>query len=482
MTDPSISRTVADMSAAAPSDRFQQWDLITVTPWGAPVFTPVGARYLPGERTLWTSTTVGYPAKLRNIRANPRVSALRQAPGEALWLARGWAEIIEGDGTANLTQLFQLMEGPGTVRPFFGATAQHPLWRPLYRAYWRRVLICVHVVELLELEGGAWTTHTAGDWPPVALTPPPAAAPRRREPMRLDRWGETLIDARQPAALAAVLEPGQAPQAWPVEVTHSGPGRLKVRGACLPAAGMAHASLAVRVVDDSFEMARMVGWIGALQSGDGARRFTARSAYGFRKPPGLVADLAAGVATTVQAAVSADAQVSPPDPERAAAVQPSTIRTPPELPPAAWRLVKEIFARRNAVAAWYSASAVLHRDPQERARLERLARWSELERDWAQRLLLEGGRPVGPVRLLRAAAGLPLPPGPEGALRRREKELRQLRSQLRRWLSPQQLALAPRPLGKFTHDLPLDRADAAREALSIALGWVAAAADRLLGR
>jgi hypothetical protein len=104
---PEVKPRAAELLAQL--DRFLQWDLVTVTPWGAPSISPVGARVVPDEATIWTSTTVGYAAKLRNIRAQPRVALLRAHPDEPPMLLRGEARIVGGDGTANLAQLFRLM-------------------------------------------------------------------------------------------------------------------------------------------------------------------------------------------------------------------------------------------------------------------------------------------------------------------------------------------------------------------------------------
>ena len=44
-----ISRTVGGMllSRLEGLDRFLQWDLVTLNPWGTPVWAAVGARLLP---------------------------------------------------------------------------------------------------------------------------------------------------------------------------------------------------------------------------------------------------------------------------------------------------------------------------------------------------------------------------------------------------------------------------------------------------
>ncbi|MGC1194510.1 MAG: pyridoxamine 5'-phosphate oxidase family protein, partial [Candidatus Dormiibacterota bacterium] len=137
-------------------DRFLQWDLVTVTPWGAPSISPVGARLVPEEATVWTSTTVGYAAKLRNIRAHPRVALMRANAEEPPVLVRGEARVVGGDGTLNLAQLFRLMGGAGGVRRFFATSATDPFWSRLYSSYWHRFLIAVRIVEISTMGPNGW--------------------------------------------------------------------------------------------------------------------------------------------------------------------------------------------------------------------------------------------------------------------------------------------------------------------------------------
>ncbi len=203
-------------------DRFTQWDLVTVTPWGAPVIAPVGARLVDADGILWTSTTVGFAAKLRNLEAHPRAAALLAVPGQPPVLVRGEATLHGGDGTQNLRRLFALMEGPGGTRPFFGTTATDPRWRWLYRAYWHRVLIGLRVVELWTTAAGASRRHRLGRWSRSATTPPSAPARRAHRPAALreavDRRGRGLLEDGLPVALAWVEGPDAAPFAWPAAV------------------------------------------------------------------------------------------------------------------------------------------------------------------------------------------------------------------------------------------------------------------------
>ena len=52
------SAELADIPELARLDRFLQWDLATVNPWGVPVLAATGARLLPASGEIWTSTLV----------------------------------------------------------------------------------------------------------------------------------------------------------------------------------------------------------------------------------------------------------------------------------------------------------------------------------------------------------------------------------------------------------------------------------------
>ncbi|MGH7610697.1 MAG: pyridoxamine 5'-phosphate oxidase family protein [Candidatus Dormibacteria bacterium] len=466
-------------------DRFLHWDLVTVTPWGAPAISPVGARWLDVEGTIWTSTTVGYAAKLRNIRAHPQVCLLRAAPGGEPVLLRGEARVHTGDGTANLARLFQLMGGPAGTRPFFAATTSHPFWRRLYRSYWRRVLVEVKVVEVGTLGADGWQIRRLSDWGP----PPPAAAAGSRRPraaisQRLLRArGQDLLAAGLPALLAVNLPRDRAPWAWPVEARPGLAGEPLVQAPPgLPAERLARASVATRLVDDRFEGAQMVGWLGTLEAGAGQRSLVTRSLYGFVKPPGVVGDLGAGLAALWgDARLAGRREVSAPDLVRAAAqvggVQGADLR----LRDAIWRLVEDLFARRNAAAPWYAALAAGARDPRSRGRLAAAARRAELERDWALGLLNAGGRRVGLDRLARGAlAFAPNPLLPERSLRREEARVAELLRRLRAQLPPE---LRPPPRTHQGHPSPArGGVEELAQAALAATQSAAAALDQLVTR
>ncbi|MGA9775949.1 MAG: pyridoxamine 5'-phosphate oxidase family protein, partial [Candidatus Dormiibacterota bacterium] len=143
-------------------DRFLQWDLVTLNPWRTPVWAAVGARLLPETAEIWTSTTVGFTSKVRNLTVHPRVAIMRWAPPEPAVVIRGEASVVSGDGTENLAHLFRLMGGPGAQREFFGVSSEHPLWRRLYGEYWRRVLIRIRVVEVWREGEEGWISTRHG--------------------------------------------------------------------------------------------------------------------------------------------------------------------------------------------------------------------------------------------------------------------------------------------------------------------------------
>ncbi|MGC2192462.1 MAG: pyridoxamine 5'-phosphate oxidase family protein, partial [Candidatus Dormiibacterota bacterium] len=383
--DPSVSDLYSSL------DRFLQWDLVTVTPWGAPSISPVGARLIPDEATIWTSTTVGYAAKVRNIQANPRVALMRVHPEEPAVLIRGEARVLGGDGTLNLAQLFRLMGGAGGARRFFATSATDPFWSRLYRSYWHRFLIAVRIVEISTIGPGGWDALKVASWSrPKSLSSPPARSPRpgRRSGL-VDAKGRAMLEAGTQVALATVRRPGSAPLIWPVRAAPQVGGEILVdAGFPLPPGQLPHTSLAVRVIDDTFEVAQMAGWIGTLEPGQGSRRLRPRATYGFTKPPGVVGDLAAGVAALVKAAgLSHPSRVSSPDLARAVELGGATTAPQLELPEPAWILLEQIFARRNAAAPWYAGMAAVVPDRRLRRSLTVLAERAQLERDWAHGLL-----------------------------------------------------------------------------------------------
>lgn len=471
-------------------DRFLQWDLVTVTPWGAPSISPVGARLLPDEATIWTSTTVGYATKLRNIEGHPRVALLRAHPEEAPVLLRGEARIVGGDGTANLAQLFRLMGGAGGARRFFATSATNPFWSRLYRAYWRRVLVAVRIVEISTMGEVGWQPVRLGDWSkPRAVGAGPRLRRVRRTANRLlETSGRAMLDAGTPVILATVRRPGSSPWAWPVAAKPEPGGAIRVdAGFALPAGRLGHSSLATRVIDDSFEVARLVGWIGTLEPGDGPRLMRPRASYGFAKPPGMVGDLAAGLAALLrEVTASGPSPVSSPDLERALESGGTRSAPPLQLPEKAWRLLAQLFARRNAASPWYAAEAQLVFDRRLSDRLSRLAQRAQLERDWAQGLLARGSRRVGVVRLTAAAVAFRPNPARPGATASREEAqikalLGSLRGQLPEGLDP--------PTGDAlragSEPLPIGASDPQQglaEAALAAAGSMAAALDRLAVR
>lgn len=417
-------------------DRFLQWDLVTLNPWGTPIWAAVGARLIPSQGVLWTSTTSGFAAKVRNLRLHPRVALLRWAPPEPAVMIRGEATVEEADGTENLTRLFRLMGGAGAQREFFGVSAEHPLWRRLYAAYWRRILIRVRVVEVWQEGESGWARELTGSFQAPAESPV-EAGPRR--PRRRPSNGMLAMAGRQmlldglPAAIAVSDPTAGAPMALPVLARDSAGLELLVPDAISPERQRA-SSLVVRVVDDSYEMARMVGWIGALDEGQGWRQFHPRSVYGFVKPPGLVPDLAAGLAAALAAAREGSG-VSRPEVKRSARQAGGSPAPALLLPEAAWRALREMFAAAAADAPVLAGTAALTLDPRDRARLSVLAQRAALDRDFAHGLLLRGGRRVDAPTIARAAVrGRPRGLDLLGDARRRDQRRRRLRAELRRLL------------------------------------------------
>ncbi|MFZ0167984.1 MAG: pyridoxamine 5'-phosphate oxidase family protein [Candidatus Dormiibacterota bacterium] len=427
-------------------DRFLQWDLITVTPWGVPSISPVGARLVPGEATIWTSTTVGYAAKLRNIRAYPRVALLRANPEEPALLVRGEARIVSGDGTANLAKLFQLMGGAGGSRRFFATSATDPFWSRLYRAYWQRVLVAVRIVEVATLGATGWEPLPIASWSSAQVTGP---HPRRRRsrPGRdlIDVRGRVMLESGTPVALATVTTEGSAPLAWPVTARPDKGGAIRVESDFpLPTGRLPQSSLAARVIDDTFEVARVAGWIGTLEAGQGSRLLLPRATYGFSKPPGVVGDLGAGVAAMLRVATLAStAEVSSPDLARAVTLGGGATLSKLELPEGVWSQLEGLFARRNAAAPWYAGVGVLTPDRLQRVALSRLAAKAELERDWAHGLLARGARRVGAAQL--AAGAIAFRPDPSSWRRTAAREEAQVQQLLERLIEqlPRGLARPP---------------------------------------
>lgn len=429
---PQADPRVLDLFARV--DRFLQWDLVTVTPWGAPSISPVGARLIPDEATVWTSTTVGYAAKVRNIRAHPRVALMRSHPDEGALLIRGEARIVGGDGTANLARLFQLMGGAGGARPFFATSASDPFWSRLYRAYWQRLLIGVRIVEIATMGPAGWAPLQVASWSSPRVASSKRARRRLGPPLeRLDPLGRAMIEEGTPAAFATVRREGSCPAIWPVTAALHRGGAISVdAGFPLPEGRLSHSSLAVRVIDDSFEVARLAGWIGTLEPGHGTRLLLPRARYGFAKPPGVLGDLAAGTAALVRALVlPGPTEVSPPDLARALQLGGSDEAARLELPEPVWVLLKQFFARRNAAAPWYAAMASVVPDPALRNALRLLSARAQLERDWVQALLARGSRRVSVAQLVVGALAVrPNPAAPEGAAAREEAQVGRLRTRL----------------------------------------------------
>lgn len=422
-------------------DRFLQWDLVTVTPWGAPSISPVGARLVPEEATIWTSTTVGYAAKVRNIRRQPRVALMRSYPGQPALLIRGEARVVAGDGTANLAQLFQLMGGAGGARRFFATSAADPFWSRLYRAYWRRFLIAVRIVDISTLGEGGWERLPVAAWSSAkAVSPRPLRrSPGPRRLNLLDPLGRALLEAGTPAAFATVRRRGSCPSIWPVSASIGAGGTISIEaGVPLPGGRLPHSSLAVRMIDDSFEVARMAAWIGTLEPGQGTRLLLPRARYGFAKPQGVLGDLAAGTAALAQSALQPQAtQVSSPDLARALELGRGQPAPRLELTDAVWSLVEQLFARRNAAAAGYAALAALVPNSPLHEWLGLLAERAQLDRDWAQALLTRGAQRVGAVQLALGALALrPDPAAPLASLSREETRVRMLKARLVGQLPP----------------------------------------------
>ncbi|HVA20608.1 MAG TPA: pyridoxamine 5'-phosphate oxidase family protein [Candidatus Micrarchaeia archaeon] len=399
-------------------DRFLQWDLVTVTPWGAPVVSPVGARLDPATATLWTSTATGVGRKLRNLTAHPRAAALFARPGEPTLLLRGAAHLHAGDGTQLLAQLFRLMGGAGGARAFYATTAADPAWRWLYRAYWRRCLIELRVCEAWTQSGGTVLVHPVRRWPRPggagSRPAPPPAPPGRARPIAvrgggdLERRGRALLAAGYPTVVAHSRAPGEAPVAWPAraQATTGGFTVGPLPSAVDPGrAGSIRAGLAVHIVDDAFETAEAVGWIGTLGRDPSApadpsrRRFRPRRTYGFVKPPGRAIDAAAGLLTWIGAALAGPAEVpgpgpvSAPDVALAARAAGGRAPTPPDWPEAVWPRIEGLFLDSAGDVLALGACAALAPAEVRAGVLGALDR-AQRRRDAAHGLLLRGERSV----------------------------------------------------------------------------------------
>ncbi len=465
-------------------DRFLQWDLVTLNPWRTPVWAAVGARLLPDTAEIWTSTTVGFTSKVRNLTIHPRVAIMRWAPPEPAVVIRGEASVVSGDGTENLAQLFRLMGGPGAQREFFGVSSEHPLWRRLYGEYWRRVLIRIRVVEVWRQGEEGWlsTRHGPFHGPRERPAPTPVGPPSRRAASgRLETPGLQMVADGMPAALAVFDPRSGAPLALPTEARLVA-GRIEVRPpASIPTRLHRRSSLVVRVVDDSYEMARMVGWIGTLEPGSGWRQFLPRSVYGFVKPPGLVPDVAAGLAAAV-AAAGDRSEVSRPRVRHSAQLAGGKTVPRLRLSARAWAALERLFSEAAAAAPMLSAAAAISPDPAARAQLALLAQRATMERDFAHSLLLRGHRPVPPLRL----AGIALAARPRGTRAlaealRRDRDRERWRAQLRSELPPLLTFGLPAREASDNAAAPESRSLVGAAALSAAES-VVAVADRLLAR
>ena len=480
---------LADIQELAALDRFLQWDLATVNPWGVPSLAATGARLLPHAGEVWTSTTVGFQAKVRNIRLHPRVALLRYHGSGPPVLLRGEAEALEGDGTDNLAALFRLMGGQEGSRRLFYESTVDSRWRRLYREYWRRILIRVRVVEVGLFTPRGLALYRVSEWAAPAAPAPrtPPAAPRRSTiGGALDRRGRQMLQDGVASVLAVPGGIGGAPLFCPAQVRQDRRGRILVHEQPgLGRGALPRVSLAVRVVDDTYELAREVAWIGRLQPGEGWREFVPRSTYGFTKPPGVIPDLAAGLAARVASGrLQGAGRVTVPEVEPAARRAGLARARPLLLSGASWSALEDLFSGSNAIAPWYAGWALLVREPALRTRLNYLANRAELERDWAQSLLIRGCHRVSPVR--QAAAALRLRPRSADPLmesRRHDRILERSRQVLRRELPeslragvvPPLRTLAP-PLGSMPFEL------AAVDALRSTAVAGAAALDRLLRR
>ncbi len=466
-------------------DRFLQWDLVTLNPWGTPVWAAVGARLLPDQGEIWTSTTVGFTSKVRNLTVHPRVAMMRWSPAGDPVVIRGEATVHSGDGTENLAQLFRLMGGPGAQREFFGISSEHPFWRRLYGEYWRRVLIRVRIVEVWRVaQGQGWDRRRVGRFtlPRERRPPSPIGPPRRRSYSgRLQLSGMQMLADGMPAALAVLDRSSRAPLALPVQARLRHGGVEVMVPEELGRGAEPRASLVTRVVDDSYEMARMVGWIGAVDGGEGWRRFNPRSVYGFVKPPGVVPDVAAGLVAAL-AAAGDRSEVSRPR-VRSSARQAGGETVPTlRLPLSIWASLERLFTAAAADAPWLSAAAALDRVADERFQLALLAQRATMERDFAHSLLVRGHRPLATRGLAGAArAARPSVRQPMVEARRRERVRQLLTAELLQSLPAELTFGLPRTPGQDAGIAPDPGSLAGAVALSLAESAVAVV-DRLLPR
>ncbi|MHB1639135.1 MAG: pyridoxamine 5'-phosphate oxidase family protein [Candidatus Dormibacteria bacterium] len=481
---------VTDIPELAALDRFLQWDLATVNPWGVPSVAAAGSRLLLERGEIWTSTTVGFQAKVRNIRVNPRVALLRHCLGEPAVLLRGEAEVVEGDGTDNLVALFRLMGDRDGARPRFYESATNPGWRRLYQEYWRRILIRVRIVEIGIFNPHGLSQYRIADWAAPNASrarrgpSPPPGADSGLGP--LDPRGRHMIQDGVPVIMAVAEGPMSAPLIVPVRARQDGRGRIFVHEQpALPGRAFQRASLVVRVLDDTYELARMVAWIGDLAAGIGWREFRPRSAYGFAKPPGWIPDMAAGLAANLAARRQpASRRVSPPELLPAATEAGLRRSAPLHLPDGTWRALEDLFSSCNAIIPWYATQAILTRDRHLRADLNYLANRADLERDWAQSLLIRGGRRVSAPTLARGVVAMaPRASDPRTEALRRDRLLERTRQILRRELpEPLRPAVLTRLRSGPSTAAPISRDLAILEVARSAMGSAAAALDRLVSR
>ncbi len=479
---------LADFPELQGLDHFLQWDLVTVNPWGVPSIAAVGARVKVAQNAIWTSTTVGYAAKVRNLRLNPRVTMLRSLGDLRSIALRGEATVEEGGGTENLARLFELMDGPEGVRPFFAETTTNPAWRRLYREYWRRILIRVRIVEVEITDETGIRRTKVGSWDSARRSGRPGterkAPARRLQPGTLEARGRQMLKDGLPAILAVREDQRRAPLAVPVEAQVDRRGRLLVRAPALPAGEFGRSSVAVRIIDDSFELARMVAWVGTLSPGSGWREFRPRSVYGFTKPPGWLPDVAAGLAATVMSMRAGSARlVTTPSIEVASRSSLTVPSKPLVLTDHAWKALNALFSSCNATAPFYAAMAAVAPQPRARSLLSYLHHRAELERDWAHSLLIRGRRRISALELTRGVVRMrPRSLDPLGEALRQDLLLERFREVLRTDL--------PAPLrAAVTRELPRQwSATASRTAGRSGLAAVSAiatsasaAADRLDG-
>lgn len=127
---------------------------LTTLARGRPATFPVAAVLDEERGVIVTTTSVAYPAKVNNLKADSRVGAFfGYAPSSALAdpplvHIQGRGRVIDDDFTANFIALARyprMSKMPDSLRRHMSM----PLWRRMYQAYMTRVIIEIEPVSLI---------------------------------------------------------------------------------------------------------------------------------------------------------------------------------------------------------------------------------------------------------------------------------------------------------------------------------------------